>query len=244
MSDYIGIKTIPFADGTDRVFQSVTGTSSGDVLPRVPAGKKSGWGAAPDAPGAVTVALAGAGAGNVDNGDHKYKVTLVTSEGETAGGTASATVTVVDKTVNGKVAVSAIPTGNPSVVLYRKLYRSKVGDLTTFFLLATITDNTTTTYTDNTADASLGAAVPTVDASVPFLYLRRPSKILVDCDVDLHLAFGEGSLPTATTSYEMIKAGERQVVDVPPAATHYAVIRDTSSGTFGMSVIALYMDRV
>lgn len=109
------------------------------------------------APNAPSVALAGAGAGNVDNGAHRYRATFVTADGETEGGTISDVVTVADKTVNGKVTVSAIPLGG-SAVTARKLYRT-VAAGSTYFLLATISDNTTTSYTDNIADSSLGAAV-------------------------------------------------------------------------------------
>lgn len=114
---------------------------------------------APDAP---TVALAGA-AGNVDNGAHRYRVTFVTASGETEGGTISAPVTVADKTADGRVAVTGIPIGG-SAVTARKLYRTVAGG-SDYFLLATIADNSTTTYTDNTADAGLGAAVPSVNTT-------------------------------------------------------------------------------
>src|SRR5438105_3620811 len=71
------------------------------------------------APAAPTAALAGAGAGNVDNGAHRYAVTFVTAVGESQAGTVSAAATVVDKTTNGKVALSAIPVGG-SLVTSRK----------------------------------------------------------------------------------------------------------------------------
>jgi uncharacterized phiE125 gp8 family phage protein len=121
-------------------------------------------GAGEPAPGAPTVALAGAGAGNVDNGTHQYRVTFVTTDGETQGGQISAQVTVADKTVNGQVAVSAIPIGG-SKVTARKLYRTAAGG-TDFKLVTTINNNTATTYQDNTADAGLGASVPTVNTTL------------------------------------------------------------------------------
>lgn len=116
------------------------------------------------APGAPTVALISpAVAGNVDNGAHRYRVTFVTADGETEGGTISGAVTVADKTVNGKVTVSAIPTGG-SLVTSRKLYRTAAAG-STYLLLATIADNTTTSYTDNVADASLGVGVPATNTT-------------------------------------------------------------------------------
>lgn len=115
------------------------------------------------APGALTCALAGAGAGNVENGAHRYIVTFVTSTGETQAGDISAAVTVTDKTINGKIALSAIPLGG-SLVTSRKIYRT-VAAGTAYLLLTTIADNTTTTYTDNIADASLGAEVPATNTT-------------------------------------------------------------------------------
>lgn len=114
----------------------------------------------PDAPAML---LANVGAGNVDNGAHRYRVTFVTADGETDGGTISDAITVVDKTTNGKVAVSGIPRGGAAVTA-RSLYRTKAG-LDAFLLVAAIADNATTTYLDNVADASLGAGLPTSNST-------------------------------------------------------------------------------
>lgn len=116
------------------------------------------------APAAPTLALAGAGAGNVDNGAHRYRATFVTADGETHGGDISDAITVVDKTVNGRVSVSGIPIGG-SRVTARKLYRTVAGG-SDYLLLTTIADNSTTTYTDNTADSGLGAAVPSTNTTL------------------------------------------------------------------------------
>lgn len=110
------------------------------------------------APVAITVALS-TGAGNVNAGAHRYLATFVTADGETQGGDVSAAVTVIDAAVNGKVSLSGIPLGG-SFVTARKIYRTAAGG-SNYMLLATISDNTTTTYTDNIADASLGAGAPT-----------------------------------------------------------------------------------
>src|SRR3954465_1121425 len=75
------------------------------------------------APTAPTVALAGVGAGSVDNGDHRYLVTFVTAGGETDAGVLSAVVTVANKTTNGKVQVSNLAIGGAAVTA-RKVYRT------------------------------------------------------------------------------------------------------------------------
>lgn len=62
-----------------------------------------------------------------------------------------------------QVRVDGVAIGQ-AVVTSRKLYRSRPGAYTSK-LLATVADNTTTSYTDNVADAALGAAPPTVDNS-------------------------------------------------------------------------------
>lgn len=116
------------------------------------------------APGAITCALASpAVAGNVDNGAHRYCATFVTADGETQAGAISAAVTVADKTTNGKVSLTAIPLGG-ALVTSRKLYRTAAGG-STYLLLTTIADNTTTTYTDNIADSALGAEAPATNST-------------------------------------------------------------------------------
>lgn len=62
-----------------------------------------------------------------------------------------------------QVSVSVIAAG-VSPTTSRKLYRTVVGG-SQLKLVATIADNTTTTYTDSTADGSLGANMPTGDTS-------------------------------------------------------------------------------
>lgn len=109
------------------------------------------------APGAPTVAAGGAG---TPNGVYKCQVTFVNAQGETIGGT-EATVTVT----NQQISWSGIPLG-PTTTTQRKLYRTPAGGATgTEKLVTTIADNTTTTFTDNVADGSLGAAVPATNTA-------------------------------------------------------------------------------
>lgn len=109
-------------------------------------------------PGAATAGLAGLGAGLLSAGVYKYQVTLVNALGETTGGTTSADVTVVDPGADGQAALSGIPTGAAGTTA-RRIYRTAAGGAS-YKLLAEIADNITTIYTDNTADAGLGATVP------------------------------------------------------------------------------------
>src|SRR5438067_7700820 len=110
-------------------------------------------------PGAGMAASAVSGSG-LGIGAYQYAVTLLSQGGET---TPSPVASVTTTSGNQKVNLSAIPLGpaqpnNPGIatntVIGRNLYRSMVGG-STLYLVATIGDNTTTTYTDTTADSSL-----------------------------------------------------------------------------------------
>ena len=123
------------------------------------------------APVAPTAALAGAGAGAVDNGTHVYAVTFTTATGETVPGASSAAVTVADKTSDGKVAVT-IPLGSTSWTTQRNIYRSKAGTTTPLYYIGVVNDNVTTTFTDDVADADI-SVLPltfptTLDSSAVF----------------------------------------------------------------------------
>lgn len=106
---------------------------------------------------APTPALAGLGAGNVNNGAHQYAATYVTSIGETELGVLSAVVNVVNNLLDGQVELTAVPVSPDRRVTARRIYRTKAGAPGIYFLLATIPNNTATTYLDDTADAALGA---------------------------------------------------------------------------------------
>lgn len=99
-----------------------------------------------------TLVLTPTGSG-VLTGSYYYAVTFVTADGETSYGALSGPVAPSSQ----QVAISAIPLGG-SGVTSRKIYRTVAGAQSyTVQYVATIADNTTTTYTDNTADGALGA---------------------------------------------------------------------------------------
>jgi len=112
------------------------------------------------------VAVLGSGAGNVNDGEHSYKITFVTESGESTGSKVSEVVTVVDSAINGKIDLSSIEIG-PEGTTARKIYRTEAGDTGDYKLVGTISDNTTTIYEDNIADASLTDVIPTT--SLAFL---------------------------------------------------------------------------
>ena len=146
-------------------------------------------------PAPPTVALAGVGAGNVDNGAHSYSISYDTADGHTERG-AETIITVVDKTADGQVEVT-LPIGTDSRITGRTIHRTRAGVPANRKLLATIADNTTTTYIDNTADAGLGAATSEYD---------NTSLRVLDEDDDTicmwgesNTSFGENALANITT---------------------------------------------
>lgn len=103
------------------------------------------------APAAPTVGVA---AGPGLTGDYHYRITLVDTDGETLGGTISALV----QPANQVVTLTAIPTGLEGTTA-RKVYRTAAGG-SVYKLVATINDNTTTSFNDSVADGSLGVDEP------------------------------------------------------------------------------------
>jgi len=114
------------------------------------------------APAAAPVAVS-SGAGAL-TGDYFYSVVFVTASGATEPGPQTAPLTLVANAVT----LSSIPVSANPLVVSRKIYRSKgtepgnvytgTGrDLAAVYLVATISDNVTTTLADNVADAAVGA---------------------------------------------------------------------------------------
>lgn len=116
------------------------------------------------APGAPTAANGAAGTNLLEAGVYRWKITFVTADGETEAGTASSPLTV-DPATELPPALSAIPLGSAAVTA-RNVYRTEVGG-SVYKLSGEIADNTTTVYTDNVADASLGATAPAINDATP-----------------------------------------------------------------------------
>lgn len=148
---------------------TVTNSEDGLFATKIAHRYRASLNSASEAPGVPpSASLAGVGAGNVEDGDHSYYVSYVVNGVETGATGPSNVVTVADKTSDGKVSVASIPIGGAGTTA-RKLYRTVAGDTGSPLYLATISDNVTTTYTDNTADGSLGvAALTQVDDSLAF----------------------------------------------------------------------------
>jgi hypothetical protein len=146
----------------------------------------------------TAAALAQGGAGNVDVGAHDYSVTYVGSfSGVTGESPPGKHGTITVATSASQVNLTAIPTG-PTGTTSRKIYRSKAGTTTPLYLVTTLGDSTTTTYTDNTADASLGA----VQAS-PYL-----TELLIRAMIDSWVAAGVSRIMCLTVEYMNVNGGD------------------------------------
>ncbi len=106
----------------------------------------------------------------VNAGKHSYEITFLTGAGETTAGLPSNQVTTTAG--NLQVNLTNIPLG-PSNVIQRNIYRTVAGDTGSYLLVVGIADNTTTTYSDTTADSSLTTAMPAHNTSAPLASVVR-----------------------------------------------------------------------
>lgn len=91
--------------------------------------------------------------GNITPGTHQYKLTFVTASGETNGSSPTGIINISTPS-DAQVALT-FETG-PQGTIARKIYRTAAGG-SDFKLLATISNNTSTSYTDNLPDSALGS---------------------------------------------------------------------------------------
>ncbi len=119
----------------------------------------------PAATGVVSSVSATTSAGVV-NGVPRYRIVYVNSQ-TVAGDVGTATVDIT--VTNAKVVLTDIPVAPTSHgVSSRKIYRNFVsGSTATYGLLATLSDNTTTSYVDNSLDSALGATYATDQGEPP-----------------------------------------------------------------------------
>jgi hypothetical protein len=120
------------------------------------------------APGTVATSITPTTGGSMAVGTYFYILNYATAAGETLW--TSVTQSVVVTAGNSAVAFSGIPTSSDGRVTQRKLYRTVVNPSSAsipgdYKLVTTINDNSTTTFTDTVADASLGNTAPSANTS-------------------------------------------------------------------------------
>lgn len=124
-------------------------------------------------PDSGTATETDAGAGSLTNGVYSYRLTFVTPAGESSGGkTFGLTVASGPSNVNLTFSVQSNGVDANAEVTSRKIYRTAVGG-STYKLVTTIADNTTTAFKDTVADGSLGANCPTANGIVPLYSLHE-----------------------------------------------------------------------
>ncbi len=157
----------------------------------------------PSAPDLPSVALAAAGAGNVNTGAHRWVVTGVYDIGETEASEPSTLLTVVDQATNGKVnLVLNDPTVTDGFHGFN-IFRTEAGgtDYKRVAFVSWANDvSETTPYQDNISDTALGAAPPTASTALdPDAWMEGASSI-----VDLWFPFDattQGLDPNDQNSY-------------------------------------------
>lgn len=175
--------------------------------------------------------------GFIPPGTYKYAFTYVDSSGETLPGPqttyAAGTIAALG------VALSNIAKG-PTGTTARKIYRTVAGG-SQLKLVATINDNTTTTYTDGTLDGSLGANAPTSSTTLVYDDIRvTDSKITLTTGSPVVLST-TGTLPTglSATTYYVIDTGNNSYYLATSLANAlagtYVNITGVGSGTHTIS---------
>jgi hypothetical protein len=118
----------------------------------------------PDPENTISAVTGGTAGGNL-NGDYLYKVAYVNSYAAT-GDLSSVSVGTITA-ANEDIVLTSIPVAPQNYgIAERKIYRTDAGTTTPYKLIATINDNTTTTFNDNVASALAGAEAD-VDAGQP-----------------------------------------------------------------------------
>lgn len=186
--------------------------------------------------------LAGLGAGNVSNGTHRYKFTLENTGGTvhtSGGGTATVAVTVVNNAVNGQVTVT-VPAQclSPQTVSFVRIYRDKNSD--GVYKLVGTAGACFRTFTDNVADGSLGATIPTTNnTEEPVLLFSNASvgnAASADLQYNHHVPLYNPPIPGHSSdefTYYYIFPQDRLTTDTP----HKGIILE---GNFNSATATVY----
>lgn len=149
------------------------------------------------------------GVGNVPIGEFQYKVSWVNSyvvEGDVSNPTSTFSIGV-----SGVVSLTCVPVAPQSYgVAARKLYRRDVNTAGIYKLVATISDNTTTDYTDDIPSTSLGAAAP-ADQGIPPKFdmaVVHKERIFLKTPTDPYIYYSELGNPFVVKVLSFQKVGD------------------------------------
>ncbi len=189
------------------------------------------------APGACTAAAVGSG-GSMDAGKRKYKITFATASGETELGSVSNEVTT---TSNDSVNLTSIPVSTNPFVTARKVYRNKIAAQSEYYLVATISNNTTTTYTDTAADGSIGTSRYTYTGNSTAGVIKQGTAQAVRVQAS-EVAVGVGALPVAQ-GFSNVAVGTSALASVTSGYYHVGIGQHALYGvTSGSSCIGIGYD--
>lgn len=160
-----------------------------------------------------TVATSSAG---VLSGAYAYKIAYENSY--VVWGDVSSATTTINVAGGVRVLLTSLPVAPQSYgVAKRRIYRTTTSG-TTFLFVATVADNSTTTYEDNIADGSLGAGAPTDNGLPPNWKYARIHQQRVWCVEDVsnpqRLWYSDLGNPYvfASTNYLQIDAGDGEKI--------------------------------
>ena len=165
---------------------------------------------------APTTAL---GAAGVLTGTYQYAVTFVTAIGETSVIVGNIASTSISPSAQ-QVSLTNIPVSADATVTSRKIYRTPAGgDFSSLKLLTTIANNTATTYTDNTADGSLGANMNWKNTTGSLIFQNSGQIFLVDTR-NVSIGIGSGS---SSGGYEAIAIGTNALAGLTSGIQNIAI---------------------
>lgn len=168
---------------------------------------------------------------DIDNGTHSYKITYVTSSGESELGSISNVVTVDD--THKEVDLSGIPLSMSGAVTERRIYRTKA-NLGVYWLLATIPDNITTTFVDIYPDGNLTGDYANNKENNTF------GKIFIDGIPSLSLGarntfLGQNTGDTTTNGWNNVAIGNSFLANTSGS-------KNTAIGSFSLNVNTIGSD--
>lgn len=135
------------------------------------AGSITNWGLV-EPSGPASLAETSAGAGVLVNGTYRYKIIFrnTTTGARSNSHLVESSVTIASGP--SAVALTSIPVSTDPQITTREIYRTQQ-DGQIYFLAATINDNTSTSYTDNIADADLDSTQLQTDNDPPTAQYRE-----------------------------------------------------------------------
>ncbi len=183
---------------------------------------------APSAPTGVTSATGVTGSLDA-SANYLYKVTYVNPYGESAPSAASATIA----SGTAQAITLTIPVSSDPTVSARKIYRTQGGG-TTYGLLATVSNNTATSYEDTIADGSLGAAPVTTSSAMSSQTVRGNVQFTIPISTAGVSTITAGTTQTQAGATEI---GLRQFAKVTTGNANDGVILPLlNSNMIGMSI--------